>query len=124
MRGYINGKEFTATEFFYDGCHKIYLVDNEDGRRQMFSAGWDEGDVYPIEELPTVWVNTCPLRFINSADFLMGTRYVDQCETARFEGWRIPRDLEREIEIMNVEQRDANGELTPEEYVELMEELM
>lgn len=122
MKGYINGKEFTATEFFFDGCHKIYLVDTEEGRRQMFSAGWDERDVYPIEELPAVWVDTCPLRFITSAD--LSRRYIDQCETAKFEGWDIPHDLEREIEIMNVEQRDANGELTPEEYVELMEELM
>ena len=115
----INGKEVKATEFFFDGCHKIYVADSDEGYRQMYAAGWDDGDKHPITELPAIWAASCPLRFINSAD--LQRSFVRQCEPAEFEGWLIPDDLEREIKVMGIEQMQANGEITDEEYAELME---
>ena len=50
----INDVVVEASEFAYDGCHKIYL--------------------------PEVWEEACPLRFISSAD--LSERYVEQCQTA------------------------------------------
>lgn len=117
MKGYINGKAFEADEFGYDGCHKIYLCDSEEGKRQLAKYGYD---FYPIEDLPSKWASSCPLRFIQSGD--LSVSYVRQCEPAHFKGWDIPKDLEHELRIMEIEQLDANGEITSEEYVELMAE--
>lgn len=116
----INGIEFEATEFFYDGCHKIYVADNAEGYRQMYDAGWDDDDKYPITALPAIWTETCPLRFIASAD--LKRHYVRQCEPAEFDGWLMTDELAREIKVMGIEQMEANGEITEEEYVEMMNE--
>ena len=107
MKGTINGKDFEATEFFYDGCHKIYLADSDESYRQMYAAGWDERDLFPIEDLPSVWISTCPLRFISSGD--LNTRYVEQCEPADFIGWDMDGDMVLELLHMNLEQLQANG---------------
>lgn len=75
----INGKEVAATEFAYDGCHKIYLINGPEDRERMLDCGYtEEGDILPIDELPAVWEDTCPLRFISSAD--LSQDYVEQCE--------------------------------------------
>lgn len=115
MKGYINGKPFEAEQFGFDGCHKFYLCDTEEGQRQLERYGYD---FYPIEELPYEWVNSCPLRFISSGD--LGMNYVNQCEPAEFEGWYLPSDLKKELRIMAIEQLEANGEITEEEYVKMM----
>ena len=103
MKGIINGKEFEATEFGFDGCHKIYLCDSEEGREQLIRY---EYDLYPIEDLPEVWTRTCPLRFIMSGDLTIS--YVDQCEPAEFEGWHLDASLVDELELMKQEQLEAN----------------
>lgn len=105
MKGIINGKAFEATEFGFDGCHKIYLCDSQEGRRQLVEL---EYDLYPIEDLPVIWTATCPLRFIMSGD--LSVSYVGQCEPAEFEGWNIGWELKRELEWMKLEQLEANGE--------------
>lgn len=52
--------------FAWDGCHKIYLCQNMGDIQQMLAYGYD---IYPIEQLRTVWKNSCPLRFIHPVDF-------------------------------------------------------
>ena len=104
----INGQEVKATEFFFDGCHKIYVADTDEGYKQMYDAGWDDDDVFPIEDLPYIWIATCPLRFINSAD--LGRSYVRQCEPARFDGWELEEWAIEELDLMAREQMEANGE--------------
>lgn len=76
----INGEVVEATEFAYDGCHKVYLIVWGGDRAVMFDCGYTEADIHPIEKLPEVWSQTCPLRFISSAD--LSVQYVAQCETA------------------------------------------
>ncbi|EHB48612.1 hypothetical protein MycrhDRAFT_5453 [Mycolicibacterium rhodesiae JS60] len=77
----INDKVVAATEFAYDGCHKIYLIIWGGDRETMLDCGYTEADIYPIEKLPEVWADTCPLRFISSAD--LSVQYVEQCQAAR-----------------------------------------
>ncbi len=69
-----------ATEFAYDGCHKIYLISTAEDRAEMVDCGYG-CDIRPVSELPDVWEETCPLRFISPAD-LVGPNYVEQCESA------------------------------------------
>lgn len=77
----INGKEVTATEFAFDGCHKIYLIATPEDRARMVECGYYKwGDILPISELSRAWDISCPLRFIRSAD--LETQYVEQCDDA------------------------------------------
>lgn len=64
----INGQIVRATHFAYDGCHKIYLIDNAAARSEMAGCGYGGDDILPVSELARVWEQTCPLRFIHWAD--------------------------------------------------------
>lgn len=79
MKLHINGEPVDATEFAYDGCHKIYLIDGPEDRQEMLDDGYGEC-IFPISELPDVWDRSCGLKFINSAD--LKRRYVEQFEDA------------------------------------------
>lgn len=80
----INGEAVDAVEFAWDGCHKVYLIANDDDRQRMQDYGYtDEGDILPIDELPEIWEVTCPLRFISSAD--LSRDYIEQCEDGTVE---------------------------------------
>jgi hypothetical protein len=80
----INGEPVNATEFAYDGCHKIYLIRTPEERATMVSYGYgadaDDSAILPISELPDIWDETCGLRFISSAD--LTEYYVEQCDDA------------------------------------------
>ena len=66
----INGQTSPATEFAWDGCHKIYLLDNGDADKNgkygyMLSKNGEAGyKVLPVSELQRVWDQSCPLRFL------------------------------------------------------------
>jgi hypothetical protein len=87
----INGEVIDATEFAYDGCHKIYLVRTPKERAELIECGYyrtvlselEGGFLLPISELPKVWDETCPLRFISSGD--LTKQFVPQCEDASVE---------------------------------------
>lgn len=81
----INGEVVEATEFAYDGCHKIYLIMFGGDRGLMLECGYTEDDIYPVEMLPEVWEATCPLRFISSAD--LSLHYVEQCDQTASVTW-------------------------------------
>lgn len=100
---YINGKQVTAKWFAFDGCHKIYLIESRAEYDQMVE--WDY-QIFHIADLPSIWVGTCPLRFIDSAD--LETLYVKQCEPAHFKGWQISERLQRELDELAAEQEEAN----------------
>jgi hypothetical protein len=81
----INGEPIRAEGllFVYDECHKVYLITSEAGRRNLFEHGWSEADFRHPSELPGVWEETCPLRFISDAE--LDTQYVEQGDDATVE---------------------------------------
>lgn len=84
----INKHHSPATEFAYDGCHKIYLLDNGERDRHGDEAHLLDGyRILPVEDLPTIWNTTCPLRFISSWD--LSANYAKQ-----FEGQPIEFDID------------------------------
>jgi hypothetical protein len=73
----IDGKVIPdVTDFAWDGCHKVYLIRNDAEMDTMLDYGYGD-DILPISELPDVWEQCCPLRFINSADLTQ--QFVEQC---------------------------------------------
>lgn len=73
----INGKEIEEKEFAFDGCHKFYLISKEEEKAE--AEGY-EYDIYPIEKLPKMFWNSCPLRFISKWDLsLNDSQIVPQC---------------------------------------------
>ena len=97
----VNGKSFEADVVFFDGCHKFYIPDTKKGYECMFEHGWDEEMMFPIEDLPSLWAGSCPLRFIQSAD--LERQYVAQGEPAVFEGWDLDPVILRELAEMETE---------------------
>lgn len=55
-----------AKEFFYDGCHKIYLIETPRDKKDFLSNGWEESDIYTIDQLIEIYRSSCPLKFINT----------------------------------------------------------
>lgn len=51
--------------FAYDGCHKIYIMENIEDVMLFTALGYD---IYPIERLKETWKNSCSLRFIYSGN--------------------------------------------------------
>ena len=76
----INGQETKAKEFAYDGCHKIYLIENAENRWEAKSGGYD---VLPISDLKKTFNCSCGLQFISSWD--LSKHFVNQFEDACFE---------------------------------------
>ena len=75
----INGKVVKHNGYFaYDGCHKIYILEDNEDVENAKNYGYT---IYPIVELKEAYKNSCPLRFIDSwKDF---TTYVAQFKRAR-----------------------------------------
>lgn len=59
----INGKETTAKHFAYDGCHKIYLLEDQNDKGEARSDGYE---IRPIEQIEKVFHNSCGLQFIDN----------------------------------------------------------
>ena len=59
----INEKETNAKYFAYDGCHKIYLLEDTD---DMFEAIESDYSIYGIDLLKDCYYNSCCLRFIHN----------------------------------------------------------
>lgn len=62
-------------EFAYDGCHKIYLIEDEEDKKQAIET---EYMIMKIEDLPRIWAESCSLRFINN--WKLTRQYVGQFE--------------------------------------------
>ena len=76
----VNGQEIEGKEFAYDGCHKIYVIEDDEDRKNALEI---EYDLYPIEQLSEKYNNSCELRFISN--WKLTKRFVDQFEKAEFE---------------------------------------
>jgi len=78
----VNGKEIIGKSFFYDGCHKIYVIEDDEDVNHMKEIGWSEEQIYPISYLPTAFYGSCSLRFIHNVK--LTKTYVKQFEDAEF----------------------------------------
>ena len=95
----INGIEVVANSFAYDGCHKIYLLNDGDDIVEAEEKGYD---IYDIDGIVEAFVYACPLRFINEWEGKCEIIVPQCCDKITFEGFYVPDDLESfeyEIEI-------------------------
>lgn len=61
--------------FAYDGCHKIYIIEDDNDIKEAQEL---EYDLLPISELENTYNTSCPLKFISS--WKLNKRYVKQGE--------------------------------------------
>lgn len=71
----INGKEVIGDKFAYDGCHKIYIIENEEDVKECKELGYK---IYPISEIKEKWNESCPLRFVSN--WQLDRQYITQDE--------------------------------------------
>lgn len=71
----INGKIVIGEKFAYDGCHKIYIIEDEEDLKMAKDY---EYDIYPIEKLQLAYEISCELRFISN--WKLNKNYVSQFE--------------------------------------------
>ena len=75
----LNDETITAKQFAYDGCHKIYLIeDNEDYEEAKHGY-----DILPISQLRNTFFDSCELRFVSN--WKLTKHYVEQFQEANFE---------------------------------------
>jgi hypothetical protein len=75
----INGETISAKQFAYDGCHKIYLIEDEDDYQEA-RHGYD---IIPIAHIRHKWNESCGLQFISN--WKLTKRYVEQFGKLCFE---------------------------------------
>ena len=71
----VNGTKIIGDKFAYDGCHKIYIIEDEQDLEDAKNYGYE---IYDIGELLHCWNNSCSLRFISN--WKLDKKYVEQCE--------------------------------------------
>ena len=77
----VNGREIVGQSVAYEGCHKIYICENDADEEKMKGYGYE---IYPLKYLPEIWESSCSLRFIDNAS--LNANYVRQFEEAVFDG--------------------------------------
>lgn len=70
----INGKEIKGKGIAYDGCHKIYILEDENDEKEAYDMGYE---LYVLDILEKIYNNSCSLRFINNWK-------LDKCYVAQF----------------------------------------
>lgn len=79
----INGKIVNGKQFVYDNCHKIYIIEDKEDIENVKKV-WGKNEIfYNIDELPRIWKETCPLRFISN--WKLNIQYVEQGENCKIE---------------------------------------
>ena len=76
----INGKVVSGIGVGFEGCHKIYILENEEDKKLLIDYGYE---IYKLKQLKDIWECSCPLRFISSVD--LKTTFVEQCSNATIE---------------------------------------
>lgn len=71
------------TLFVWNGCHKIYLVENQNDIESVKQTWGTDTIFYSLDKLPEIWYKSCPLRFIHN--WSLTKRYVEQFNDADFE---------------------------------------
>lgn len=73
----IGNQSIDALGFAWDGCHKIYVLRNQEEQAELIDLGYG---TYEPQELPDVWARSCGLRFVSSGD--LTEQYIAQGEDA------------------------------------------
>lgn len=71
----VNDKEIKGKGIAYDGCHKIYILEDENDEKEAYDMGYE---LYVLDILEKIYNNSCSLRFINNWK-------LDKCYVAQFE---------------------------------------
>ena len=75
----IKGKEVVGVAFAYDGCHKIYVVEDRKDIDEAFAYGYT---ILPLSVLKTTYDNSCSLRYISN--WKMTVSYIKQGKKGDF----------------------------------------
>ena len=59
----VNSKEIKGKGIAYDGCHKIYILEDENDEKEAYDMGYE---LYVLDILEKIYNNSCSLRFINN----------------------------------------------------------
>lgn len=76
---YINDLLVEGNEFAYEGCHKIYIIEDEADKKEAISFGYS---ILPIADIRKTYDTSCGLRFIKN--WKMTKLYAPQCQDAMF----------------------------------------
>lgn len=76
----INNVEVVGNKFAYDGCHKIYIIEDEQDEQKAHECGYK---ILEISQLVNTYKYSCELRFIHN--WKLTKTYVAQFENATFE---------------------------------------
>lgn len=76
---YINNKEVKGEKFAYEGCHKIYIIEDSQDEKDAIEIGYN---IYPISELEEIYLESCSLKFIRN--WKLDKVYALQFENAIF----------------------------------------
>ena len=72
----INGVDVLGNRFAFDGCHKIYIIEDDNDYNEAVSYGYN---IHNINELEHIYRHgTCDLVFISN--WKLTKRYVEQFE--------------------------------------------
>lgn len=59
----INNVEVIGDKFAYDGCHKIYLIEDQEDEQKSHECGYK---ILDISQLMKTYEYSCELRFIRN----------------------------------------------------------
>lgn len=76
----INGLEIKGKYFAYNGCHKIYIIEDEEDLQKAKKA---EYRILPIEKIEETYNASCELKFISN--WKLDKKFVKQYGKATFE---------------------------------------
>lgn len=76
----VNNVEVVGSKFAYDGCHKIYIIEDMEDEQKAIDCGYE---ILNISELVDTYRNSCELRFVRN--WKLDKLYVGQYEIAVFE---------------------------------------
>lgn len=76
----VNNVEVVGSKFAYDGCHKIYIIEDREDEQKAIDC---EYEILPISDLINTYLNSCELRFIRN--WKLDKLYVGQYENVTFE---------------------------------------
>ena len=64
---FINGREVKGIGFAFDGCHKIYIIEDEDDYESLCELWGNHNEpIYTLDGLESCYEDSCPLKFIST----------------------------------------------------------